>query len=56
MFYPRLHGAARVIGGRVEVCLCRISQDSVGVGLRWICLDTVFVRHCGVYSIGPSDL
>ena len=56
MFYPRLHGASSVIGGHVEVCLCRISQDSVGIGLRWICLDTVYVHLCGVYTIDPSDL
>ena len=28
----------------MEVCLCRISWDSVGAGLRWIYLDPVFVH------------
>ena len=33
----------------MEVCLRRISWDSVGAGLRWISLDPVFVclRSCG---------
>ena len=33
----------------MEVCLRRISWDSVGAGLRWIYLDPVFVhlRSCG---------
>ena len=41
----------------MEVCLRRISRDSVGAGLRWICLDPVFVRLClGVYRFDSSDL
>ena len=41
----------------MEVCLRRISRDSVGAGLRWICLDPVFVRlRLGVYRFDPSDL
>ena len=39
----RTDGVSSVVGGRVKVCLCRISRDSVGVGLRWIYLDPVFV-------------
>ena len=33
----------------MEVCLRRISWDSIGAGLRWISLDPVFVRlhSCG---------
>ena len=50
----RLDGAS-VVGGRVKMCLYRISWDSVGAGLRWICLDLVFVRiRLGVYRFDPS--
>ena len=47
--YLRPDGANSVVGGCVEVCLRRISWDSVGAGLRWISLDPVFVclRSCG---------
>ena len=56
-FYPRPDGASSIVGGRVEVCLCRISRDSVGAGLRRICLDLVFVHlRLGVYRFDPSDL
>ena len=56
-FYPRPDGASSIVGGRVEVCLHRISRDSVGTGLRWICLDPIFVRfRLGVYRFDPSDL
>ena len=41
----------------MEVCLWRISQDSLGGCLRWIRLDPIFIRHrlC-VYKLDPSDL
>ena len=49
---PRSGGASSIIGGRVEVCLRRISRDSVGVCLRWIHVDPVFVRLCScVYML-----
>ena len=45
-----------VVGGRVEVCLRRISRNSVNVYLWWVCLDPVFVRlHTCVYRLDPSD-
>ena len=54
--YPCPDDAYIVIGGLVEVCLCRISWDSVGAGLWWICLDSVFVRvRLGVYRFDHSD-
>ena len=56
-FYPRSDGVSSIVGGRADVCLCRISRDSVEAGLRWICLDPVFVRlRSGVYRFDPSDL
>ena len=56
-FYPRPDGASSILGGRAEVCLCRISRDSVGAGLWWICLDKVFFRlRLGIYRFDPSDL
>lgn len=42
-FDPRHHGASSIAGGRMEVCLCRISQDLVGDGLQ-CCLNPVFVH------------
>ena len=54
---PRSGDASSIIGRRVEVCLRRISRDSVGVCLRWIHVDYVFVRLCScVYRLDPSDL
>ena len=56
---PRPHYgvASSVVGGRVKMCLRRISQDSVDVSLQWIFLDQVFVRlHLSIYELGPSDL
>ena len=35
-FNPCSGGVSNVIGGCVKVCLRPISQDSVGVDLRWI--------------------
>ena len=56
-FYPCPDGLSTIVGGRVEVCLRQISRDSVGGGLRWICLDPVFIRpRLGVYRFDPSDL
>ena len=56
-FDPRSDGASSAVVWRVEVCLRRISRDLVGAGLRWICLDPVFVRlRLGVYMFDPSDL
>ena len=55
--YPRPDGASSIVGGRVEVCLCRILRDSVGAGLRWINLDPVFVRlRLGGYWFDLPDL
>jgi hypothetical protein len=57
MFDPRPDGPSSVVGGHVVVCLHQISQDSVGVGLRWICLDPVFDHlRSRIYRIDPSDL
>ena len=55
--YLRPDGANSIVGGCVEVCLRRISWDSVGVGLRWISMDPVLVhlRSC-VYRLNFSDL
>jgi hypothetical protein len=54
---PRFDGVSSIVGGRVEVCLRRISWDSVDVCLRWIHVDLVFVRLCScVYRLDPSDL
>ena len=45
------------VGGRVEVCVCRISQDSAGAGLRRICLDLIFIHLLlGVYKFASSNL
>ena len=41
----------------MEVCLRRISRDSVGGCLRWIRLDPIFARlRLCVYKLDPSDL
>jgi hypothetical protein len=40
IFYHYPDGASSIAGGRVEVCLRRISRGLVGAGLRWICLDS----------------
>ena len=41
----------------MEVCLQRISRDSVGVCLRWIQVDLVVVRLCScVYKLDFFDL
>jgi hypothetical protein len=54
---PRPGGAISIIGGRVKVCLQQIPLDLVGVCLRWILLDPVFVRVCWcVFRLDPSDL
>ena len=47
--YPRPDDANNVVRGCVEVCLRRISRESIGAGLRWIYLDSFFVclRSCG---------
>ena len=56
-FYPRLDGVSSIVGGRVEVCLRRISRDLVGGCLWWIRSDPVFVRLCScVFRLDPSDL
>ena len=34
--YPCLGGVSNIVGGCAEVCLQRISRDSVGLCLRWI--------------------
>ena len=50
-------GASSVIGRRVEVCLWRISQDLIGVCLRWIHVDPIFIHLCScVYRLDPSDV
>lgn len=38
--------AISIVKGHVEVCLRRIFLDSVGSGLRWICLDSADTRDC----------
>lgn len=43
LFNPSLGGASRVVRGHVEMCLQRVSWDSVDVSLWWIHLDLVFV-------------
>ena len=51
-FYPRPDYVASVVGSCVEVCLRRISRDSVSPGLQLIYLDSVFVRlHLGVTGL-----
>ena len=41
----------------MEVCLRRISRESVGGCLRWIQLDPIFVRlRLCVFKLNPSDL
>lgn len=54
---PRPDGVNSVVGGYLEVCFCRISQDLVSAGLQWIYLDPIFVRlrSCG-YRFDLSDL
>jgi hypothetical protein len=40
---PRPGNASSNTEGGVGVCLQGILRDSVGAGLRWICLDPIFV-------------
>ena len=44
------------IGGRLVVCLYRISRDSVSIDFEWITLDPVFAhwKVCG--GVSPFDL
>ena len=54
---PRSDGVSSIVGGRLEVCLRRISWDPVGVCLRWIRLDPVFARlRLCVCRLEPSGL
>ena len=54
---PRFGGVFSIVGGRVEICLRRISWDSVGVCFRWIHVDLVFIRLCScVHMLDFSDL
>ena len=41
---PRYNDASSVVGGRVEMCPWRISRDTVGVGIWWVCFDPTFAR------------
>ncbi len=53
----RLGGVSSIAGGQVKVCLQRISQDSDGGCLWWICSDLVVVRlRSCVFGLDPSDL
>ena len=54
---PHFDGASSIVGGRAEVRLRRISRDSVGICLRWISLDPVFLCLCFcVYGLDPCDI
>ena len=50
--YPRLDDVNSVVGGCVEVCLHRMSRNSIGAGLQWIYLDpSFFVFICVVAGL-----
>ena len=54
---PRPNGVSSIVGGHVEVCLRRISQDLAGGCFWWIRSDPVFVRLCScVFKLDPSDI